>query len=54
MIKHKLSTLKEIWLFARERKKYWMLPLVFFFAFLAILIVFSQTSIFAPILYPFL
>jgi len=46
-----LSFLKEFWEFLRERKKYWLLPIVIVLAFFGILIVISQGSAVAPFIY---
>ena len=46
-----LSFLKEFWEFLRERKKYWLLPIVIVLAFFGILIVISQGSVVAPFIY---
>ncbi len=46
-----LGFLKEFWEFLRERKKYWLLPIVVVLAFFGILIVLSQGSVVAPFIY---
>ena len=47
----KLSTLKELWLFLRVRKKWWLTPIVLFLAALGVLLVFAQGSAVAPFIY---
>ncbi len=47
----KLSILKEFWGFLRERKRYWLLPIVIILLLLGLLIVFSQSSAVAPFIY---
>jgi|TARA_B100001029_G_C14701509_1_gene255145 hypothetical protein len=46
-----LSFLKEFWDFLKERKKYWLLPIMIVLAFFGILIVLSQGSAVAPFIY---
>ena len=46
-----LSFLKEFWDFLKERKKYWLLPIIIVLAFFGILIVLSQGSAVAPFIY---
>ena len=46
-----LSFLKEFWEFLRERKKYWLFPIIIVLAFLGVLIVLSQGSAVAPFIY---
>ena len=47
----KLSILKELWLFMRVRKKYWLAPIIFFLILLGLLIVFTEGSAIAPFIY---
>ena len=46
-----ISFLKEFWDFLKERKKYWLLPIVLVLGFFGILIVLSQGSAVAPFIY---
>jgi len=46
-----LSFLKEFWEFLRERKKYWLFPIIIVLTFLGVLIVLSQGSAVAPFIY---
>ena len=46
-----LSFLKEFLDFLRERKKYWLLPIVIVLGLFGILIVLSQGSAVAPFIY---
>jgi hypothetical protein len=46
-----LSFLKEFLDFIRERKKYWLLPIIIVLALFGILIVLSQGSAVAPFIY---
>ena len=47
----KQSVLVELLQLARTEKKYWLVPMLLFFAILGILIVFSQSSAIAPFIY---
>jgi len=46
-----LSFIKEMWNFLRQRKKFWLLPLLLVMALLGILIVMAQGSAIAPFIY---
>ena len=46
-----MSFLREFWMFLRVRKKYWLLPAVVTMLALGGLIVASQTSAVAPMIY---
>tara|TARA_B100002052_G_C15581302_1_gene462379 strand:- start:351 stop:503 length:153 start_codon:yes stop_codon:yes gene_type:complete len=46
-----LSFLKEFWDFLKERKKYWLLPIIIVLALFGMLIVLSQGSAVAPFIY---
>jgi len=43
--------LKEFWEFLKERKKYWLLPIIIVLALFGTLIVLSQGSAVAPFIY---
>ena len=47
----KLSILGELWAFMRERKKWWLGPIVIMLLLLALLLVFTQGSALAPFVY---
>jgi len=47
----KLSILLEFWEFLKVRKKWWLLPIMFFLVVLGALLVFSQGSAVAPFIY---
>ncbi|HNS74144.1 MAG TPA: DUF5989 family protein [bacterium] len=47
----KLSILHEFWLFMRERKKWWLGPIILFLVLLGLLIVFAEGSALAPFIY---
>ena len=46
-----MSFLKELWMFLRTRKKYWLWPIVVVMAFLGVLIVLAEGSAIAPFIY---
>tara|TARA_B100000579_G_C22684432_1_gene781908 strand:+ start:743 stop:895 length:153 start_codon:yes stop_codon:yes gene_type:complete len=46
-----LSFIKEFYSFLKERKKYWLLPIIIVLALFGILIVLSQGSVVAPFIY---
>jgi hypothetical protein len=46
-----MSFLKELWLYMRVRKKFWLLPILLVMALLGVLIVLSQGSAVAPFIY---
>jgi len=43
--------MKELWAFARERKKFWLLPIIITLVLLGTLLVLSQGSAVAPFIY---
>ena len=46
-----LDLLSDLWAFMRERKKYWLAPIVIVMVLLVALIVFAQGSVVAPFIY---
>ena len=46
-----VSFIKEMWAFLRQRKKFWLLPLLLVMALLGVLIVMAQGSAVAPFIY---
>jgi hypothetical protein len=46
-----MEMLKELWVFMRTRKKYWLFPIVVVMALLGVLIVLTQGSAVAPFIY---
>ena len=46
-----MSLIREMWLYMRSRKKYWLLPLLVVLALLGGLIVLAQGSAVAPFIY---
>ena len=41
----------EFWAFLRDRKKYWMVPLLLLMVILGVLLVFAEGSAVAPFIY---
>jgi hypothetical protein len=46
-----LDLLKDLWAFARTRKKFWLLPLILTLVILGLLLVLAQGTAIAPFLY---
>jgi drug/metabolite transporter superfamily protein YnfA len=47
----KFSLAGEIWLFLRQNKKLWLLPIILVLLIMGALLVFAQTSALAPFIY---
>ena len=43
--------LKDLWLFMKERKKYWLAPIIVVMVLLGGLLIFAQGSAVAPFIY---
>ena len=48
---NKLSILREFWNFLRVRKKFWIIPIVFFLLALGAVLVVAKGSALAPFIY---
>lgn len=46
-----MTFLKDLWLFLRERKKFWLAPVIIILILLGVLIVFAGGSAIAPFIY---
>ena len=46
-----LDLLKDLWGFMRERKKFWLAPIIIVLLLLGLLVVFAQGSAVAPFIY---
>lgn len=46
-----LDLIKDLWMYMRERKKFWLAPLVVIMLLLGALIVLAQSSAVAPFIY---
>jgi drug/metabolite transporter superfamily protein YnfA len=47
----RLSLAGEVWLFLRQNKKLWLLPIIIVLLVLGALLAFAQTSALAPFIY---
>jgi competence protein ComGC len=46
-----MEFLKDLWLFMKERKKFWLAPVIIVLLILGVLIVFASGSAIAPFIY---
>lgn len=46
-----MSFLKDLWMFMRERKKFWLAPVIIILLLLGLLLVFGGGSALAPFIY---
>jgi competence protein ComGC len=46
-----VDLLKDIWAFARERKKFWLVPLIAVLLLISVLVAIAQYSTVAPFIY---
>lgn len=46
-----MDFLKDLWLFIKERKKFWLAPIIILLLLLGIIIVFGGSSAVAPFIY---
>jgi len=47
----KLTLANEVWLFLRENKKLWLLPIIVVLLLMGALLLFAQSSALAPFIY---
>ena len=47
----KLSLMNEVWMFLRQNKKLWLLPIIVVLVIMGALLIFAQTSALAPFIY---
>jgi hypothetical protein len=50
-VSSKLLIFQELWAFMRERKKWWLGPILFFLVILGLLIALTEGSALAPFIY---
>lgn len=50
-ISRRITLLQEFWIFVRERKIWWMTPIMLILAFLGIFIVMTEKSVVIPLIY---
>lgn len=46
-----MEFLKDLWHFLKERKKWWLMPLIILFVLVTVLIVLGSTTALAPFIY---
>jgi competence protein ComGC len=46
-----MEFIKDLWLFMRERKKFWLAPIIIVLLLIGMLVVFSSGSAVAPFIY---
>jgi hypothetical protein len=46
-----ISLLKELWMYLRVRKKWWLVPIIIVMLVIGGLLIFAQTSALAPFIY---
>ena len=46
-----LSLSRDVWAYMRERKKWWLLPIIIVMVLIGSLLVFAQGSVLAPFIY---
>ncbi|WP_169719267.1 DUF5989 family protein [Algoriphagus mannitolivorans] len=46
-----MDFLKDLWAFMKERKKFWLAPVIFILLLLGVLIIFGGGSALAPFIY---
>lgn len=46
-----MEFLKDLWLFMKERKKFWLLPIILILLLLGVVIVFAEGSAIGPFIY---
>jgi hypothetical protein len=46
-----MEFLKDLWMFMKERKKFWLVPLIIVLVIMGILLVFGGSSALAPFIY---
>ena len=46
-----IELIKDLWLFMKERKKFWLAPIIVVLLLLGLLVVFAEGSAIAPFIY---
>lgn len=46
-----MNLIRDLWNFLRERKKWWLLPMIIVLLFIGLIIVFAGSSAIAPFIY---
>lgn len=47
----KIAIIRELWHFLKQRKRFWLAPILFILVALSLLVVFAQSSAVAPFIY---
>ncbi len=47
----KMSLINEIWLYLRQNKKYWLLPIIIILILMSVLLIIAKSSALAPFIY---
>jgi competence protein ComGC len=47
----RLGIFKELWAFVRQRKRYWLVPVIVVLVLLGVLLVLAENSAIAPFIY---
>ena len=47
------SLVKDVWVYMKERKKFWLIPLIILFAIAGIMLIVGQSSALSPFIYAF-
>lgn len=45
------ALLRELWLYMKVRKRYWLVPIILILMLFGLLLVFTETSVVAPFIY---
>ena len=48
---NRVAIIREFFAFLRERKKWWIAPILFFLVLLGVLVIFASSSTLAPFIY---
>lgn len=46
-----MELIKELWAYLKIKRKWWIAPVIIFLILLSFIIVFAETSVFAPLIY---
>lgn len=46
-----MEFLRDLWIFLKERKKWWLVPLIVLIVLIAVLVILGGTSALAPFIY---
>ena len=47
-----MEFIKDLWEFMRERKKWWLIPIIIALVLLSLILIFAESSAVAPFIYP--